>query len=285
MGGFDGKVAIVNGAGIRAPDEDAVSEPGVGASAALKLALRGASVVVVDVEPGRADRTCARAPSIDAARMAPLTADGASRDGCQAMVELALARFGRLDVLINNVATSQVAEVVDTDDDLWDRTMAINAKSVFLACRAAIPAMLRSGGGSIVTISSVAAVRGYGTGAYAAAKGAGISLMVDIAGSYGPHGIRANVVMPGHIRSAFKAESDWPGHEHILHDELRRAAGPLGTHGLGQDVADAAVFLASDEARWITGVVLPVDAGTLAVSATMMFPTMRDVIEHSNQPS
>lgn len=274
MDRFDGKVAIVSGAGCRAPGEGEVAEPGVGAWAAILMARQGAQVVVVDVEPGRAERTCAEAGPSCAGAMVPLTVDGTTATGCRAMVETAVDRFGRLDVLINNVASMQVNEVVDTDEEEWDRSMTINVKSLFLACKAAIPVMARTGGGSIVAVSSIAAVRGYGTGAYAAAKGAGVSLIIDIAASYGRQGIRANVVMPGHIRSAFKAESVWPGHEHILDDELRRKAAPLGTYGLGRDVADAAVYLASDDARWITGVVLPVDAGTLTVTPTMMFPAM-----------
>jgi NAD(P)-dependent dehydrogenase (short-subunit alcohol dehydrogenase family) len=98
--------------------------------------------------------------------------------------------------------------------------------------------------------------------------------MIDVAASYGKHGIRANVVMPGHIQGPYVAEAVWPGHEHILDSELRRKAAPLGTVGRGRDVANAAAFLSSDDARWISGVVVPVDAGTLTVTPTMMFATM-----------
>jgi NAD(P)-dependent dehydrogenase (short-subunit alcohol dehydrogenase family) len=127
-----------------------------------------------------------------------------------------------------------------------------------LMSKSAIPALIDSGGGSIVNISSVAALRGAGSAAYAASKAGMIGLTKDTALVYGPQGVRANCITPGHIYTPMVADA--PG----VARELRRRIGPLGTEGTAWDVGWAAVFLASDEARWITGVTLPVDAGTLA---------------------
>jgi NAD(P)-dependent dehydrogenase (short-subunit alcohol dehydrogenase family) len=276
VGRFDGKVAIVIGGGLRPVGEGEMPEPGVGAATCMIMAREGARVLVVDIDPDRAQRTCALAQDLGADRAALLALglDAATAEGAASTVNLATERFGRLDAVVHNVASTGNSELLETSEDDWDRQIRLNATSLYLLCKAAIPAMIEGGGGSIVTISSIAAVRGYGTGAYAAAKGANVSLMVDVAASYGRYGIRANAVMPGHIRGPFVAEADWPGHEHMLDPELRRSAAPLGTYGRGQDVAYAAAFLSSDEARWITGVVVPVDAGTLTVTPTMMFSAM-----------
>lgn len=278
MGRFDGKVAIVIGGGLRPTGQGEMPEPGAGAATCMIMAREGARVVVVDIDPDRAQRTCELAHDFGLDRaggtLVALGLDGATAEGAESMVNLATERFGRLDAVVHNVANAGTMELLETSEDDWDRQIRLNATSLYLACKAAIPAMIEGGGGSIVTISSIAAVRGYGTGAYAAAKGANVSLMVDVAASYGRYGIRANVVMPGHIRGPFVAEAVWPGHENMLDPELRRSAAPLGTYGRGQDVAYAAAFLSSDEARWITGVVVPVDAGTLTVTPTMMFSAM-----------
>ncbi len=278
MGRFDGKVAIVIGGGFRPAGQGEVPEPGAGAATCMIMAREGARVVVVDIDPDRAQRTCELAHDLGVDRaggtLVALGIDGATAEGAESMVNLATERFGRLDAVVHNVANAGTMELLETSEDDWDRQIRLNATSLYLACKAGIPAMIEGGGGSIVTISSIAAVRGYGTGAYAAAKGANVSLMIDVAASYGRYGIRANVVMPGHIQGPFVAEAVWPGHEHMLDPELRRSAAPLGTYGRGQDVAYAAAFLSSDEARWITGVVVPVDAGTLAVTPTMMFSAM-----------
>lgn len=278
MGRFDGKVALVIGGGLRPTDEGEAAEPGVGAAACMIMAREGARVLVVDIDPDRAQRTCELAQDLGAdgagGTLLALGLDAATAEGAASMVNVATERFGRLDAVVHNVASTGNRELLETSLDDWDRQIRLNSTSLYLACKAAIPVMIDGGGGSIVTISSIAAVRGYGTGAYAAAKGANVSLIVDVAASYGRYGIRANVVMPGHIRGPFVAEAVWPGHEHMLDPELRRSAAPLGTYGRGQDVAYAAAFLSSDEARWITGVVVPVDAGTLAVTPTMMFSAM-----------
>ena len=278
MARFDGKVVVVVGAGLRETMDGQDPDLGVGAATGIIAACEGGRVVVVDLNLDRAQRTCEVAYGLGvdraAASLLPLALDGTTAAGTEAIVSNALKQFGRVDAVVHNVAIPGNQELLETSEADWDLHMRTSATSLFLLCKAAIPAMMATGGGSIVAVSSIAAVRGYGTGAYAAAKGAGVSLIVDIAASYGRHGIRANVVMPGHIRGPFVDEAVWPEHEHILDPELRRKAAPLGTYGRGQDVANAAAFLSSDDASWITGVVVPVDAGTLTVTPTMMFPAM-----------
>jgi NAD(P)-dependent dehydrogenase (short-subunit alcohol dehydrogenase family) len=177
VGRFDGKVALVVGAGVRTTAPGVAPEPGVGAATCLILAREGARVVVVDLDTDRAERTCelAREHGVGAGgELVALAADGATAESNDAMVRTAVERFGRLDAVVHNVASTGNSEVLDTTEEEWDRQLRLGVTSLFLTCRATIPALIDSGGGSIVSISSIAAVRGYGTGAYAAAKGAGV---------------------------------------------------------------------------------------------------------------
>lgn len=162
-------------------------------------------------------------------------------------------------MLVNSAAVvGSGGSVVDVDMAAWDRVMAINLTAAVLAARHAIPHLRAAGGGSIVNIASIAALRGMGSGAYAASKGALVALTADWAYTHGREGVRVNCIAPGHV---FTPMGDQGG------DDLRqrrRKAGLLGTEGVGWDVAWTAAFLASEEARWITGVVMPVDAGTIS---------------------
>ncbi|MBL7518920.1 SDR family oxidoreductase, partial [Frankia sp. CNm7] len=176
----------------------------------------------------------------------------------------ALDAFGRLDVLVNNVGVSRPGSVVDTAEEDWDDLLAINLKSVYQVSRFAIPAMAATGGGSIVNVSSIGALRAIGFAAYSAAKGGMISLSQEMAAAHGPQGIRVNVVVPGSVRTPrTQGAAEKLGQD--LSEIQRTAASvlPLGTvtHGTGWDVAYAALFFASDESSWISGQVLATDGG------------------------
>jgi len=190
------------------------------------------------------------------------------------MVEAALAEYGKLNILINNVGISGPGSVTDVEEDFWDQVIEVNLKSVMLTSKHAIPKMIEAGGGAIVNLSSIVGLRagsGRPSHPYAASKGGIIGLSNSMAVHYGRDNIRVNCIAPGHIRSPMVARHST---EEMLN--LRRRAGPLGTEGTPWDVAWAALFLASEEARWVSGVTLPVDAGLLAATPLAMFPYLRD---------
>ncbi len=190
------------------------------------------------------------------------------------MAEAALAEYGKLNILINNVGISGPGSVTDVEEDFWDKVIDVNLKSVMLTSKHAIPKMIEAGGGAIVNLSSIVGLRagsGRPSHPYAASKGGIIGLSNSMAVHYGRDNIRVNCIAPGHIRSPMVARHST---EEML--DLRRRAGPLGTEGTPWDVAWAALFLASEEARWISGTTLPVDAGLLAATPLAMFPYLRD---------
>jgi NAD(P)-dependent dehydrogenase (short-subunit alcohol dehydrogenase family) len=171
---------------------------------------------------------------------------------------------------VNNVGitTKHPAGVTETSEDDWDRLFSVNLKSAFLMSKYAIPRLAEGGGGSIVNISSVAAERGYPACAYSASKLGMNALTVDTAVAYGRLGIRANAVEPGFINTPMSErlvpDLDPAGRQ--ARHEARMRSTPLGTEGTAWDVAHAALFFASDEARWVTGQVMAVDGGILALS-------------------
>ena len=248
-----GKVAIVTGAGSRGPGL------GNGKAAAILFAREGARVLCVDQALARAEETVAliRAEGGEAAGLA---ADVTRADDCRAMVEAAVARWGGLDVLHNNVGIESRTDLLETTEEEWDQVLEVDLKSVFLATRAAAPAIIARGGGSVICVSSIAGHRGHGRTAYAAAK-AGIEGFVrTVAVQLGPEGVRINAIAPGTV---------WTPMVEGLGPEARercRKASPLGTEGTGWDVGWGAVYLASDESRWVTGQVLVIDAGLTATT-------------------
>ncbi len=190
------------------------------------------------------------------------------------MAAAAVAEYGKLNILINNVGISGPGSVTDVEEDFWDQVIDVNLKSVMLTSKHAIPKMSEAGGGAIVNLSSIVGLRagsGRPSHPYAASKGGIIGLSNSMAVHYGRDNIRVNCIAPGHIRSPMVARHST---EEML--SLRRRAGPLGTEGTPWDVAWAALFLASEEARWVSGVTLPVDAGLLAATPLAMFPYLRD---------
>jgi NAD(P)-dependent dehydrogenase (short-subunit alcohol dehydrogenase family) len=195
-------------------------------------------------------------------------ADVTNAADCQYIVKVVKERYGRLDILVNNVGILGPGSAVDVKEEDWDRVLAVNLKSMMLTSKYAIPEMIAGGGGSIINLSSIAGLRAGSGGAslpYAVSKGGVIALTTQMAVHHGRDNIRVNCIAPGHIYTPMVAG----GMGEEMRD-LRRRAGPLGTEGTAWDVAWATVFLASDEARWITGVVLPVDAGLLATTPLAM---------------
>ncbi|ONH30757.1 short-chain dehydrogenase [Pseudofrankia asymbiotica] len=253
-----GKVAIVTGAGQ-------VPGPGVGTgkATALLLARHGAAVVLVDNTPDRAEVTRKEIEQAGG-RAVVVAGDVTVAADCERFTQAALDAFGRLDILVNNVGVSRPGSVLDTAEDTWDDLLRINLKSVYQVSRFAIPAMAATGGGSIVNISSIGALRAIGFAAYSAAKGGMISLSQEMAAAHGPLGVRVNVVVPGSVRTPRTQGAA----ERLGQDlgEIQKTAAsvlPLGavTHGTGWDVGYAALFFASDESSWISGQVLATDGG------------------------
>jgi NAD(P)-dependent dehydrogenase (short-subunit alcohol dehydrogenase family) len=270
-GRVEGKAAIVTGAG-------STPGPGVGTgkAAAVVLAREGARVLLVDLFPERAEETRALIES-EGGTARVFQADCTRSDDCAAMVAAAVDAFGTVDVLVNNIGRAFVGTVVDTSEEDWDRAIDLNLRTAFLASKHTVPVMVAGGGGSIVNISSISAVRGDGTVAYSAAKGALLAMTVDMAYSHGRDGIRVNAIAPGHITTPMVHSVQAPGPRAEFMDTMRREAGLLGTPGDGWDVGWAVGFLASDEARWITGALLPVDSGVLSVTPLMMASHLRGV--------
>jgi NAD(P)-dependent dehydrogenase (short-subunit alcohol dehydrogenase family) len=248
---LEGKVAIVTGAGARPGDG-----VGTGRAAAIVFARQGAKVLVVDREREAAQVTADEIRSEGGEATAFLADLGKTAD-CARVADEAVSRWGRIDVLDNNVGITHVGSVVDTTDEVWSRMIDVNIGSVVKVSRAVIPVMADNGGGAIVNISSVSALRPRGLTAYTTTKGAVISLTRAMAIDHAPQGIRVNCIAPGPIYTPMvTAEGMAPDVR-----ERRRRSTPLGVEGTGWDVAYAALYLVSDEARFITGVTIPVDGG------------------------
>ena len=253
--GLDGKVAIVTGGG--APDAGI----GNGRAAAILLARSGAKVLVVDIDEEAADQTVKMIEAEGGASLAFL-ADVSDEAQCRRVVEAAVKAYGRLDLVDNNVGIGGRGSVVDTPVDLWRKVMQVNVDSMFYVSRHAIPAMIETaGGGAIVNVSSISALRPRGLTAYSTSKGAVIALTRAMAVDHGPQQIRVNCVAPGPIYTPrmYTAQMTPAGRE------ARRQASVLGLEGLGWDIGHAVRFLLSAQARYITGQTLVVDGGASLV--------------------
>ncbi|HIM60930.1 MAG TPA: SDR family oxidoreductase [Dehalococcoidia bacterium] len=248
------KVAIVTGAGTRSQNVS-----GVGVATAKAFADQGAKILIVDMDETAAQIT--ESAITEAGGEASIyVADVAHESGCRELVEAAVKSYGKLDILMNSVGILGRGSVMEIEEDSWQRVLDVNLKSMAFISKFAVPAMIDSGGGSIINISSVDGIRAGMSHSitYAASKGGVIAMTRAMAVHHGRDNIRVNCIAPGMIyTSMVEAVNE-------KRRELRRQIAPLGTEGTAEDVALAAVFLASDESRWITGVLLPVDAGLMA---------------------
>jgi NAD(P)-dependent dehydrogenase (short-subunit alcohol dehydrogenase family) len=246
-----GRVALVTGAGSSG------ELAGVGMACALTLARHGAQVAVADVSAERAQATHATLRAAGAT--ASVTVGDVSVEAdCRRMVAETVQRFGTLDILVNNAAIVAAQPGTDLDREEWDRCFAVNLTGAALMSKYALRQMVDQHRGAIVNISSIAALQTMGAGAYSASKAGLMALTKDLAFQYGRAGVRVNCVAPGYLHAPMGL------HGGEASRELRRRCVLLDVEGTAYDVADAVAFLVSDEARWITAVTLPVDAGTTA---------------------
>ncbi len=252
---LENKVAIVTGGGSVA------SGIGNGRAAAILFAREGAKVLIVDIKQAAAEETL-EAIKKEGGEAEIFVGDVSKAKDCQAIVKRALDRWGKLDILDNNVGISGPGSVVEVSEEDWDRVMAVNVKSMMLMGKYAIPPMAAGGGGAIINISSISAIRPRGLTPYTASKGAVIALTRAMAIDHAKDHIRVNCVAPGPVYTPMVYTKGMTEEQR----EMRRKASPLGIEGSGWDIGYAALFLASDEARFITGVVLLVDGGVSLAS-------------------
>jgi NAD(P)-dependent dehydrogenase (short-subunit alcohol dehydrogenase family) len=249
--GLTGKVGIVTGGG-------AVGDGiGNGRAAAILLARAGTKVVVVDRDVKLAQRTVELIEEAGG-EAAAVAADVTRAADCAAIVQAALDSYGRLDFLDNNVGIGSRGSVVDESEESWRRVMQVNVDTMYLMAKHAIPAMRRTGGGAIVNVSSISALRPRGLTAYSVSKGAVIALTRAMAVDHGREGIRVNCVAPGPVYTPMV----YAGGMTDSARARRKQASALGIEGTGWDIGHAVRFLLSDHARYITGHVLVVDGGT-----------------------
>lgn len=249
---LEGKVAIVTGAGAAG---DGI---GNGRAAAILFAREGARVLLVDRDVALAEAT-QRMIAAEGGESAAFEANVVREDDCRAMVEAALKRWGKLDILQNNVGIGSSGRVPDIDEAAWERVLRVNVTSMMLSAKHAIPAMAAGGGGAIVNVSSIAAWRPRGLTPYATSKGAVEAMTRGLAADHAREGIRVNCIEPGLMYTPMVYAAGMP--EAVR--ERRRNTALLKIEGTGWDIGYASLFLVSDEARYITGVVLPVDGGVL----------------------
>lgn len=261
---LDGKVAIVAGAGWG----------GIGAATAVRFAREGARLVINNNQrPEKLEET---AEHIRAAGSEVETVIGSVADAStwEAMVGKARDRFGRLDILVHNASSAAMGLPNDITDEDWDRTFAVTLRGPILGVRYCVPEMVKNGGGSIVLISTVnATITNPNFTAYSTAKGGLNAFNRSVAFEYGRSGIRCNAIAPGQIvgeREAARMVHD------PLEDQLSQDCYPLGRYGRPDDIAGCALFLASDDSAFVTGVVLTADGGlTLQSPEALVRPSFR----------
>jgi NAD(P)-dependent dehydrogenase (short-subunit alcohol dehydrogenase family) len=262
-GKLQNRTAIVFGAGSVGPGW------GNGKACAVAYARAGAAVLCVDWNRDAAAETVDLIRK-EGGRAEIACCDITKEDQVVATIEQAIAAFGKIDILHNNVGHAKIGGPIDFPESEWQRQLDLNVTGVFLTCKHTLPRMLAAGGGVITNISSIAAMRytGYDYPSYYASKGAINQLTVGLALQYARRNIRANVIMPGmmdtphiyqHITVAYGSAEEMV--------RKRHETCPMGRMGTGWDIAHAAVFLASDDAQYITGVCLPVDGGLSARAA------------------
>jgi meso-butanediol dehydrogenase / (S,S)-butanediol dehydrogenase / diacetyl reductase len=249
MGRLDGAVAIVTG-----------GASGIGRAIALLFAAEGARVAIVDRQEQQGAEAVASIRQAGGAAQF-LQADLGAAASAQMIVAGTLRAFGQVDIVVNNAAVSSPDGILEVDEAQWDATLAVDLKAPFFLTQAALPSMLERRHGVFVNIASVNGLLGLGNDVYSAAKAGLINLTKSVATRHGPGGIRANVICPGTVRTPI-----WQATVERTPDVFDRLAQwyPLGRVGEPQDIARAALFLASEDSAWITGAVLPVDGGLTA---------------------
>jgi NAD(P)-dependent dehydrogenase (short-subunit alcohol dehydrogenase family) len=256
MGRLDGKVAVITG-----------GASGMGMVASRLFAAEGAKVVLTDLADD-AGEAVAKEIEADGGEAAYVHADVSSESDARDMVAVAVERFGGLHVLYNNagVMLADDGSVDSTDASIWDTTLAVNVKGVAFGCKYGVPAIIESGGGSIINVASFVAWMGAATSqtAYTASKGAVLAMTREIAVEYARRGVRCNALCPGPIDTPLLAE--------LLSDPARRQRRfvhiPMGRLGRADELAKAALFLASDDSSFMTGASLVVDGGITAAYVT-----------------
>ena len=258
-----GRVALVTGAGSRAEGI------GNGRAASILMARSGATVALLDAMPDWARET-ARMIAEEGGESIVVEADVTKAPDCEKTVSQAVAKWGRLDILVNNVGIGgPPGNAVDVDIEAWEHAMRVNVTSMVLMAKYAIPEMRKLGAGSIVNIASVAGLRGgHPSLLYPTSKGAVVNLTRAMAAHHGGEGIRVNCIAPGMVYTPMVYSR---GMNPELR-EARRLRSLLQVEGTGWDVGNAVRYLASDESRWVTGTILPVDAGATAGSARSPSP-------------
>lgn len=254
------KVALVFGAGSVGPGW------GNGKATAALFAREGAKVVAVDINPAAAEETRDIIAG-EGGVCEPMAGDVTRSEDVKRIVEDTVSRYGRIDVLHNNVGTTKMGGPIELDEADWQTVIDVNLKSIFLTCKHVLPVMLAKGSGAIVNISSLAAIRyvGYPYISYYAAKAAVNQFTVGLALQYAAQGIRVNAIMPGLMNTPLihqQISGQYASADEMI--KARDAACPMGRMGTGWDIAKAALFLASDDAAYITGICMPVDGGVSA---------------------
>jgi len=257
-GRLENKVAIVTGAG-------SVGEGiGNGKATAIVFAREGARVMLADLHLDAAMATKSIIDS-EGGQCIAFQADVSHADGCRNLVNACVDAYGQIDILHNNVGIEIAGGLMDTTEDRWDKTLDVNLKSMFLMCKSTVGHMLNRGQGTIVNISSINAIRTLPalSLAYSVSKAAVIAMTREIAIEYAPKGIRANVILPGMMATPFVTASLTEAYGGDVGAMManRDAICPTGKQGESWDVAHLALFLASDEAKYITGEAVVVDGG------------------------